>query len=143
MIAKSMRTRKENRSLSKVYFEKARDNFEMMTSALKTKNYNAVGTLAVQTVISSADAVCVFEKGMRSVSQNHGDICDLVLQTRLPDVKEKCSALKRVIAKKNVIQYEGRNVTVKDAGDLVKWTERFFLWVSKQVGDKSGKSGRN
>lgn len=134
MIAKSIRIRKEDRSLSKVYFEKARDNFEMKTSALKMKHYNAVGTLAVQTVISSADAVCVFEKGLRSVSQNHGDICDLVIQTRLPDVREKCNALKRVIAKKNAIQYEGRNVTAKEAEDLAKWTERFFTWVSGQVG---------
>ena len=130
MIAKSIRTKNEDRSLAKVYFQKAGDNYNAMTAAFEQKNFNAVGTLAVQTVISSADAVCVFEKGMRSVSQNHGDVCDLVMQTRLPDVKEKCSALKRVIAKKNAIQYEGRNISAKEAEDVVKWTERFFSWVS-------------
>jgi len=133
MTAKSIRTRSEDRSLAKIYLAKARDNYEAMTAALAQKNYNAVGTLAVQTVISSADAVCVFEKGVRSVSQNHGDICDLVLQTRLPDVKERCNALKRVIAKKNVIQYEGRNVSAAEAGELAKWTQRFFEWVEGAV----------
>lgn len=70
---------------------------------------------------------------MRSISQDHGDVCDLVMQTCLPDVKVKCSALKRVIAKKNVIQYEGRNVTLKEANDLLKWTQRFFDWVVTYV----------
>jgi hypothetical protein len=130
MGAKSLRTKSEDRSQARLYFQKAKDNYNAMMSAFDQKNFNAVGTLAVQTVISSADAVCVFEKGMRSVSQNHGDVCDLVMQTRLPDVKERCNALKRVIAKKNAIQYEGRNVSAKEAEDLVKWTERFFLWVS-------------
>ncbi len=130
MGAKSLRTKNEDHSQAKRYFQKARDNYNAMTSAFEQKNFNAVGTLAVQTVISSADAVCVFEKGMRSVSQNHGDVCDLVMQTRLPDVKERCGALKRVIAKKNAIQYEGRNVSAKEAEELVKWTERFFSWVS-------------
>lgn len=134
MSAKSMRIKAEDRSLAKSYLSKARDNYDAMVSASKQKNYNAVGTLAVQTVISSADAVCVFEKGMRSISQDHGDICELVLQTRLPDVKTKCGSLKRVIAKKNAIQYEGRNVTLKEAGDLLKWAERFFDWVDCKVG---------
>lgn len=133
MAARSARTKAEDRSLAKVYLKKSRDNYEAMGGAFAQKNYNAVGTLALQTVISSADAVCVFEKGMRSVSQNHGDVCDLLMQTRLPDVKEKCSTLKHVIAKKNAIQYEGRNVSGKEAGELVKWTERFFLWVSSVV----------
>ncbi len=133
MTSKSVRTKSEDRSLAKVYLAKARDNYEAMLSAFTQKNYNAVGTLAVQAVISSADAVCVSEKGLRSISQNHGDVCDLVLQTKLSDAKDRCNALKRVIAKKNVIQYEGRSVLAKEAEDLVKWTERFFLWVEQNV----------
>ena len=136
MHARSKRVKSEDRSLAKDYLSKSKDNYDAMVNAFNQKNYNAVGTLAIQTVISSADAVCVFEKGMRSISPDHGDVCELVLQTRLPDVKTKCSALKRVIAKKNAIQYEGRSVMLKEASDLLKWAQRFFEWVSIHVGDK-------
>ena len=134
MHARSIRVRPEDRSSAERYLGKARDNHEAMVQAFEKKNYNAVGTLAVQTVISSADAVCVFEKGVRSISQDHGDICDLVLQTRLPDVQLKCGSLKRVITKKNVIRYECRDVTSQEAADLVKLAGRFFEWVETQLG---------
>jgi len=129
MNAKKMRIREEDKSAAADYIKKAKDNYEAMLLAFENKNYSAVGTLAVQCAISSADAICVYEKGVRSISQDHGDICELIESTRLPGVKEKSSILKRIIAKKNVIQYERRNVYELEAKELVKSTERFFEWV--------------
>jgi len=93
-------TKQENKSSAMDYFKKAKDNYKAMLFSLKNKNYNAVGTLAVQCVISSADAICVHEKQLKSISQDHGDICALVKSTLLPEANEKSKALKRIIAKK-------------------------------------------
>ncbi|MDP2922991.1 MAG: hypothetical protein Q8O30_04645 [Candidatus Omnitrophota bacterium] len=52
MSAKKIKIKQEEKSAAIDYLKKAEDN------------YNAVGTLAVQCVISSADAICVYEKGI-------------------------------------------------------------------------------
>jgi len=133
MGPKELRTRKEEKSAARDYFVKAKDNFTVMQFALEMKNYNAVGTLAVQVAISAADAICVYEKGMRSISQDHGDICELVCMTHLPEANEKSHTLKRLIAMKNVIQYERRNVSAAEAENLAKWAERFLRWVEAHI----------
>ncbi|MDA3792317.1 MAG: hypothetical protein PF545_01490 [Elusimicrobia bacterium] len=69
MSARKIKTRQENRSKSEFYLKKAGDNYKQMMKALKDKNYNAAGTLAVQCAISAGDAVSVHEKGIRSVSR--------------------------------------------------------------------------
>ena len=46
-------------------------------------------TLAVQCAISSADASCVYEKGIRSISQDHLDVCDLVSSLPIEGADEK------------------------------------------------------
>jgi len=130
MTAKKRQTKQEERSAATNYLKKAQDSHETMLIAFRNKNFNAVGTLAIQCVISAADAICVYEKGVRSISQDHGDICDLVKATLLPEAKEKSTALKRILAKKNLIQYESRNVYESEAEDLIKSATRIFEWVS-------------
>jgi len=129
MNPKKRQTKQEEKSAAADYLKKAQDSYESMLLALKNKNYNAVGTLAIQCTISSADAICVYEKGIRSISQDHGDICALVKSTLLPEAPEKSNALKRILAKKNLIQYERRNVYESEAKDLIKSTTRIFEWV--------------
>lgn len=133
MTAKKRQTKQEDRSASKDYLKKAEDSYEAMILALDNKNYNAVGTLAIQCVISAADALCVHEKGVRSLSQDHGDICDLVKSTLLPGSGEKSASLKRILAKKNLIQYERRNVLESEAHDLAKSAAKIFEWVAQHL----------
>ncbi len=133
MVAKKIKTRQEERSATRDFLKKAEDNYTQMVAALDVGNYNAVGTLAVQCAISSADAVCVFEKGIRSISDDHFDVCDLVSSVPILDAKEKANLLKRIIGKKNVIQYERRNIHQTEAEDLVKLTSKFYHWVRAQA----------
>lgn len=133
MPPKKRQTKQMDKSAAKDYFKKAKDNYETMLLAFKNKNYNAVGTLAIQCAISSADAICVHEKNLRSISEDHGDICDLVKSIPLPSAKEKSFSIKRILAKKNLIQYEQRNVYESEARDLVKAATRIFEWVSSYL----------
>ena len=129
MVARKIKTKQEDRSNALKYLKKAEDNYNQMTTALNKKNYNAAGTLAIQCGISAADAVCVHEKGVRSLSQNHLDLCDLVKSIPLPEAKDKSVTLKKIISKKNLIQYESRSIFVKEANEIVKGSTRFYQWV--------------
>lgn len=136
MAPKRMKTKQEEKTAAKDYLKKAEDNYIQMISALENGNFNAAGTLALQCVISAADAICVYEKGVRSVSGDHFDVCDLVASITLSDAKEKSSLLRRVIGKKNLIQYEHRNIYQKEADEIVKAASRFHQWVVDNIRQK-------
>lgn len=129
MTAREMKIRQEERSVATDYFKKAADNYEQMLAAIHADNSNAAATLAIQCAISSADAICVFEKGIRSISQDHFDVCDLVASLPVEEAKEKSKLLRKVIAKKNLVQYERRNIYKDEALEIVKATTRFYQWV--------------
>lgn len=100
-----------------------------MLVAIQADNSNAAATLAIQCVISSADAICVFEKGIRSIFQDHFDVCDLVASLPIEEAKEKTKLLRKIITKKNLVQYERRNIYKDEALEIVKATTRFYQWV--------------
>ncbi|MFH0772086.1 MAG: hypothetical protein V1933_05650 [Candidatus Omnitrophota bacterium] len=134
MTPKKLKTRQEDKSAARDYLKKAEDNNSQMLAALKSGNFNAVGTLAIQCAISSADAVCVYEKGVRSISEDHFDVCDLVSSITRPEAQEKSNLLKRIVSKKNLIQYERRNIHQTEAEELGKSVSRFYKWVSDIIG---------
>ena len=129
MTARGIRIRQENKSAAKDYLKKATDNYEQMLTAFNALNWNAAATLAVQCAISSADAICVHEKGVRSVSQDHLDVCYLVASLPLEGAQEKARQSRKVIARKNLVQYECRSIQKPDADEMVKVTVRIYQWV--------------
>ena len=133
MTPKKLKIRQEEKTAAGDYLKKAEDNLKAMFAALKDGNFNAAGTLALQCAISSADAICVYEKGVRSISQDHFDVCDLVSSITLPDSKEKANILKRIIGKKNLIQYERRNIFQSEAEEIAKAATRFYQWVEANI----------
>lgn len=133
MSAKKLKVKQEGRSVAMDYMKKAEDNHSQMLAALENNNYNSVGTLAIQCAISSADAVCVYEKGIRSISQDHFDVCELVKSITLPESKEKSNLLKRIIAKKKLIQYERRSIYQAEAIEIAKTATRFYQWVASCI----------
>lgn len=131
MTAKEKKVRQEDKNAAFAYLKKASDNYDQMLAAYNASNWNAAATLAVQCAISSADAICVQEKGVRSISQDHLDVCDLVKQIPLKDAAEKAKQLRKVIIKKNVVQYESRSARKSDADEMVKVTTRFYQWANE------------
>lgn len=129
MTAREIKVRQEDRSAAADYLKKATDNYEQMLAAIQADNSNAAATLAIQCAISSADAICVFEKGIRSISQDHFDVCDLVASLPLEEAKQKSSLLRKIISKKNLVQYERRNIYKDEAIEIIKVTTRFYQWV--------------
>ena len=133
MVARKIKTKQEDRVKAFNYLKKAEDNQIQMLEALSNNNFNAAGTLAIQCAISAADAVCIHEIGVRSLSQNHLDLCDLVKSVPLPDSVDKSNSLQRIISKKNLIQYESRSIFQKEAIEIVKGANRFFQWAASVI----------
>lgn len=134
MTAREIKIKQEDRSAAIDYLTKATDNYGQMLAAIQADNSNAAATLAIQCAISSADAICVFEKGMRSISQDHFDVCDLVASLPIEEAKEKSKLLRKVVSKKNLVQYERRNIYKDEALEIVKVTTRFYQWVKRCLG---------
>jgi len=130
MVPREIKIRQEDKSAAADYLKKAADNYQQMLKSIEANNYNAAATLAVQCVISSADALCVFEKGVRSISGDHLDVCVLIESLTFPEAKDKAKTLRKVISKKNMVQYERRNVFQDEAREMVKQSSRLFHWVT-------------
>ncbi|HBR14984.1 MAG TPA: hypothetical protein DD723_05510 [Candidatus Omnitrophica bacterium] len=134
MTARDGKIKEESKSAAGDYLKKASDNYDQMLAAFHVSNWNAAATLAVQCAISSADAICVFEKGVRSISQDHLDVCDLFVKLPLEGADEKARQLRKIIARKNMVQYECRSVHKGDADEMVKITVRVYQWVREKLG---------
>ncbi|NLE91894.1 MAG: hypothetical protein GX598_05040 [Elusimicrobia bacterium] len=133
MTAREIKIRQEDRSAASEYLKKAADNYEQMLAAFNASNWNAAATLAVQCAISSADAVCVYGKGVRSISQDHFDVCDLVAGLTLESTEEKSKQLRKIIARKNLVQYECRSINKSFADEMVKVTARVYQWARETI----------
>ena len=134
MTAREMKVREESKFAASEYLKKASDNYDQMLKAFHADNWNAAATLALQCAISSADAICVNEKGVRSISQDHLDVCELVSKLPIEGAAEKAKQLRKIIARKNVVQYECRSVNRADADEMVKVTTRVYQWVREMMG---------
>ena len=134
MAAREGKVREESKSAATDYLKKASDNYDQMLIAFHASNWNAAATLAVQCAISCADSLCVYEKGIRSISQDHLDVCDLVAKLPIAEAAEKAKQLRKVIIRKNMVQYESRSVRKSDADEMVKVTTRFYQWVNEKLG---------
>ncbi|MCK4882058.1 MAG: HEPN domain-containing protein [Candidatus Omnitrophica bacterium] len=133
MTAREKKVKQEDKSAASGYFKKASDNYDQMLTAFHASNWNAAATLAVQCAISSADAICVYEKGVRSISQDHLDVCDLVKQIPVKGADEKAKQIRKVIIRKNMVQYESRSARKSDVDDMVKVTTRVYQWVREKM----------
>ncbi len=132
MIAKKIKIRQVDKSEYVIYSGKAQEFYQTMLQAEKAENWNAVGLNAVHCAISTSDALLVKFAGKRSTSDDHMVVINLLLSSiKLSGLKEKANILRRIIAEKNLVEYENRDFTRKDAQGIIKRTERFYLWAMK------------
>ena len=105
-----------------------------MREAMKKGDWGAVGLNAVHCALSSNDAVLVAVKGIRSSSARHADAAELLeLRVQIPGVKAATSQLKRLVAKKNLIEYEERMFRESEAREAVRNAARFLDWAERVV----------
>lgn len=135
-MMKYLKTRAVEQSEYTVYWNKAEEFFESMQHAYKNHMWTSVGLNAVHCVISSCDALMVKSQGIRSVSEDHMQAVELLARAPVDGIEKQSAAVRRIIAKKNVIAYENREFRENDALEIFKQSERFYRWVFEYLNKK-------
>jgi len=124
--------RPEERGTHAAYLAKAEEFFRSAVDNLTSRRWNAAALSAVHASIAAADAVSIVERGSRSASQRHADLLDHLAGPG----QERAAALahlRRVLSRKNVVEYESRLFTQKEAEEVVQHAERFLAWARSRV----------
>jgi hypothetical protein len=118
----------------RAYLQKAEEYFQAMLDSLAEERWNAAALEAIHAAISANDALLVRHYGLRSASGAHEDAIELlVAHLGTPEAKQAAQHLSRLLARKNLVEYEARLFTAKEAQEAVKHAERFLEWVRAKL----------
>jgi len=128
---------KTPRAQAQLYLAKAMQFSAEATSALKSSRNDAAMLNAVHAAISATDAVCVALGGQRSGDPDHQRAADLLEEIggKSAGIAGTVQQLRMILAKKNVVEYEARQTTPKEASEAVKRSERFVKWADQTIRD--------
>lgn len=129
-MAKEIRTSYVPKSDYINYLKKAEEFFSSAQDSLIKEKWNAAGLNAIHTGISSADALLVSLHGIRSTSPKHDDTLKLLTSlVKHKGLEENISHLRSLISMKNLVEYDQRLITQREAVNLSKHSERFLAWI--------------
>jgi hypothetical protein len=98
--------------------------------ALAEGKWNSAGLQAVHAVISASDAVIVYYGGVRSIELDHREVVGLFHEIIGDAATTAGRHVSRVIAKKNLVEYERRSITQTEAKEMAEHAKRFLEWVT-------------
>ena len=117
---------------SNTFWEKAKEFRALMEVAQEQNQWNSLGLAAVHCAISANDALLAFFAGRRASGSDHREaILLLIKHVKSPETKVNSEHLKRVIVKKNLIAYEAKLISNRDAQELYQHTTRFYTWAQR------------
>ena len=132
MAPKWVASRREERAAYANYLAKAEEFLRSAIENASSRRWNAAALSAIHAGIAAADAVLVFERGLRSAGQRHEDVLDLLVGTG-EDRSSALAHLRRILARKNVVEYESRLFSQREAEEVVQHAERFLAWARTRV----------
>ena len=106
-----------------------------MERASKEKAWNSVGLLGVHSVISACDALTVQVAGKRWSGQTHGGVVGLVRDLNLPDAGPFLKQISEVLEMKNLVEYEARVFSEREALDIQRRSERVLGSVLRRMSE--------
>ncbi len=126
-------TRETARIQAANYLKKAEGHLAQALEASAAGRWDTAVLLAVHAGISAADAACVAEHGVRSISQIHMDQVRLIRQLfpRDEEAKKASNHLAALLDRKNTVEYEGRLCRAHDAEAATKHAERLVAWARR------------
>lgn len=128
--ARQCSVKKVAKSDFEIYLKKAKEFYQTMYQAEKAENWNAAGLNGVHCVISLIDAILVKYSGICSAEKDHMAVVDLLaISLNIDNISQKSQTARRVIAKKNLIEYENRPFIKAEAADMIKQVQRFYEWA--------------
>ena len=127
------RTRPGTKADAKLYIGKATEFLAEMESALTGERWDAAGLGAIHAGISAGDAVLCYRGGVRSAGRDHRATVDLLVETLGEAAVVPSRHLKRLVDKKNLVEYEQRRLTRAESMDLAEHARRFVKWAQAQL----------
>lgn len=129
------RIRNVDRSKYVDYLKRAEECFEVVHITYDNSKWNACAVNAIIGAIAAADALCIFEKGIRSASERHEDALALFLDIAREDeaIRNNAKRLANLLSKKTDASYGERLVTKKEAEEIKAQSERFFEFVKDRI----------
>lgn len=123
------------RAETHLFLAKAREFASEARSALEAARNDAAMLNAVHAAISGSDAVTVALAGRRSADPDHQAAVSLLEQVARgsEELDTRVRQLRGLIQKKNLVEYESRRATSKEASDAVQRAERFVEWTAAVV----------
>ena len=108
---------------------KAEEFLESADADLEASRWNSAGLAAVHAGIAAADTALIVSAGLRSASQDHGAVVQLLDET----VPEFTGAQRRqlggLLKMKNRVAYEQRPLTEVESRQLVDHARRLVRWA--------------
>ncbi len=129
-MTRKRKTRAVEKNEYRDFLAKAKDFASMLEITLAEGKWNSAGLQAVHAVISASDAVIVYYGGVRSIELDHREVVGLLNDIIGEAATTAGRHVSRVIAKKNLIEYEGRSITPDEARDMAEHAKRFLEWVT-------------
>jgi HEPN domain-containing protein len=132
-----MKTRPVDRTKARDYLKRAGECKNSMLRSFDAGDWNACIIMAIHSAISTADAVCVSELGLRSASDRHADVVRLLMGINPDDeeIKRNVKRLGRLLDIKTDAEYGEKLFTRGNAEEAIKHAERLFEFA-KTIFDK-------
>lgn len=130
-----MKTRNVDRFRAKDYLKRAEECKNSMNKAFESGDWNACVINAVHCGISSADAFCIFKKGVRNAGDSHRDSIALFMgiEPNSEEIKRNSVHLSRLLDIKTDAEYGEHLSTKSDAELSKKHAERIFEFVKSRL----------
>lgn len=120
------------------FWQKAQEFRRSMEHALDDQDWNALGLNAVHCAISANDALLAFYGGAKASGSDHREAIGLLTQfVKHKDAPKNATHLKRVIAQKSLIEYEGKLFPSVEAKDVYQHALRFYTWAAQMLNQSS------
>jgi len=108
------------------------------TNELAAGRWNSSGLNAIHAGICAADAALIASAGLRSLSQDHGAVVEL-LESQVPDFgNTQRRQFAGLLKMKNVVAYEQRLLTETEARQLTDHANRLTKWAVAIVREQLG-----
>lgn len=134
-MVRASKTISVSRAESALYLAKAEQFVEEARTALAASRNDAAMLNAIHAAISAADAVTAALAGLRSADPDHQRAVDLLeeVATGSEEIKTRVRQTRQLLAKKNMVEYESRRATAKEARDATERASRIVDWAAVTV----------
>jgi len=123
-----LKTREIPQADYRLYEQKADQAYEAMGVLYNSELWTPLGREAVFTCINMTDALLARHKQLRNMSKDHMSILKIMALLPMKDALNQINRLRKVIAIKNLVDYENKNFSKKQEEDVMKNAERFYNW---------------